>query len=262
VDYFVQTMPDAPDPHRSQADAVLIESLRKELARERSQGEVRSRIFRLLSHEFRTPLTIILSSTELLQVYGEKWPQEKRAVHLGKIVNAVGLLSSQLDDVLLFNKMQADAVVASQSEEPWSMAKALADLLQESEIEIQRDRLEVVCQESIELRLDRRLMLQVLRNLVHNALRYTAGKVVLEMDIGTPDCLRASVRDEGDGFSATEQEHLFEPFFRGQTAQGKPGTGLGLAIVRECVRILGGEIRYEAMEPRGSRFVLEFVEYA
>ncbi|MEN9355397.1 MAG: hypothetical protein RL318_2722, partial [Fibrobacterota bacterium] len=113
-----------------------------------------------------------------------------------------------------------------------------------------------------ELRLDRRLTLQILRNLVHNALRYTAGRVSLRIEVGEDAVLRASVSDEGEGFSATEQEHLFEPFFRGRASQGLPGTGLGLAIVRECARIMGGEIRYEAVEPIGSRFVLEFTEYA
>jgi len=243
-------------------DHAEIARLRAELERERSQGEVRSRIFRLLSHEFRTPLTIILSSTELLQAYGEKWTQEKRAVHLGKIVNAVGLLSSQLDDVLLFNKMQADAVEHSLSDEPWGVVAAFEELLSEAETDAQRHRVVVSGDASIETGLDRRLALQVLRNLLLNALRYTRGEVRLAVECAADGRVRLTVQDEGEGFSESEREHLFEPFFRGESAQGQPGTGLGLAIVRECVRIMGGGIRYEAVEPKGSRFVLEFPEYA
>jgi signal transduction histidine kinase len=252
-------MPEpATNPDLSALESRILH-LQRELDRERSQGEIRSRIFRLLSHEFRTPLTIILSSTELLQVYGEKWGQEKRSVHLGKIVNAVGLLSSQLDDVLLFNKMQADAVECARTEEPWGLLQAVATLLEDGEIDAQRFRVALELDAAVTVDLDRPLFLQVLRNLLHNALRYTDGAVRIAAHAHA-DRLRIAIEDEGEGFPDPEREHLFEPFFRGTSSQGKPGTGLGLAVVRECTRIMGGEIRYEAREPKGSRFVLEFRE--
>lgn len=254
-------MPDASEFAEIEALKARIGDLERVLENERSQQEVRARIFRLLSHEFRTPLTIILSSTELLQAYGEKWPQEKRAVHLGKIVHAVGLLSSQLDDVLLFNRMQANSVEAVRSTQPWAIRSAFEELTGESDIEVHASRIELACDAELEISLDRRLALQVLRNLLHNALRYTRGSVRLCAKVANGE-LAVSVEDEGEGFPEPEREHLFEPFFRGRAAQGQPGTGLGLAIVKECVRIMGGCIRYEPADPHGSRFVLEFKEYA
>lgn len=252
-------MPDASEFAEIQALKARIGDLESVLENERSQQEVRARIFRLLSHEFRTPLTIILSSTELLQAYGEKWTQEKRAVHLGKIVHAVGLLSSQLDDVLLFNRMQANSVEAVGSSQPWAVRAAFEELVGESDIETHEARIDIRCEEGLEISLDRRLALQVLRNLLHNALRYTRGCVILSARI-SDDGFVVAVEDEGEGFPESEREHLFEPFFRGHAAQGQPGTGLGLAIVKECVRIMGGCIWFEPVEPRGSRFVLEFKE--
>lgn len=255
-------MPDARESADIEAMHERIRELERALEHERSQEQVRARIFRLLSHEFRTPLTIILSSTELLQAYGEKWPQEKRAVHLGKIVHAVGLLSSQLDDVLLFNRMQANSVEAVRAAVPWGIRAAFEELRGESDIEPHAARVAVVCDADLEIALDRRLALQVLRNLLHNALRYTRGEVRLSARVCDVGGLAVCVEDEGEGFPEAEREHLFEPFFRGHAAQGQPGTGLGLAIVKECVRIMGGGIRHEPVEPHGSRFVLEFKEYA
>jgi len=234
-----------------------IQQLRSELLQEKAQAEVRTRIFRLLSHEFRTPLTIILSSTELLQVYGERWSGEKRGIHLGKIASSVDLLSSLLDDVLLFNRLQADAVevITSSSSQP------LREFLHEVVVDCASqdvDRVVFSCDE-IQTRLDTSLLRTIVRNLLGNALRYTKGNVSIQVQQDSSGlCLH--VDDEGPGFPPSEAASLFEPFFRGIRSQGTPGTGLGLAVVQQCVDLLGGSIAYLPLENGGSRFLIKLKE--
>lgn len=234
-----------------------IQKLRSELLQEKAQAEVRTRIFRLLSHEFRTPLTIILSSTELLQVYGERWSGEKRGIHLGKIASSVDLLSSLLDDVLLFNRLQADTVevVTPSSSQP------LREFLQEVVADCANQevhRVTLVCDE-IHTRLDGSLLRTIVRNLLGNALRYTGASVSIEVR-QDPSGVRMQVDDEGPGFPPSEAALLFEPFFRGIRSQGTPGTGLGLAVVQQCVNLLGGSIAYLPLENGGSRFLIKLKE--
>ena len=254
-------MSDAqPDPRASlsthSCESLELVQLRAELASERSQAELRSRIFRLLSHEFRTPLTVILSSTELLQTYGERWDALRRNGHLTKIAHSVELLSALLDDVLLFNKVQAGVLEAVDAPPIQSMQGFLQGLIDDIPDEVQARRMHLDCP-PIDFALDTELLSPALRNLLHNALHYTKGDV--ELRVWRQDgSLWLQVDDEGPGFSEEEQVHLFEPFFRGASAQGIPGTGLGLAVVQGCVRLLGGEVFCHPRSPCGSTFQLQF----
>jgi signal transduction histidine kinase len=254
-------MTDAqPDP-RASLSAPLCESreltrLRAELASERAQAELRSRIFRLLSHEFRTPLTVILSSTELLQTYGERWDAIKRNGHLGKIAHSVELLSALLDDVLLFNKVQAGALQVAEAPPVQSLRDFLQSLIADFPDEAIARRIRLDCP-ALDFALDADLLAPALRNLLHNALHYTQGAVELRAWRQGQD-LWLQVDDEGPGFPEEERQRLFEPFFRGSASQGIPGTGLGLAVVQGCTHLLGGEIRCLARSPQGSSFQMRF----
>jgi signal transduction histidine kinase len=231
--------------------------LRTELLHEKAQAEVRTRIFRLLSHEFRTPLTVILSSTELLQVYGERWASEKRGIHLGRIASSVELLSSLLDDVLLFNRLQADAVEVMTATYPQPLQEFLQDVVSGTE---NAGRVSLECPE-IQTRLDTSLLRTILRNLLSNALRYTKGGVFVHASQDASELI-LQVDDEGPGFPPSEAKALFEPFFRGVRSQGTPGTGLGLAVVQQCVILLGGTINYQSLDCGGTRFIVKLKEQA
>ncbi len=254
-------MSDAQLEPRASLSALPCENLelvqlRAELASERSQAELRSRIFRLLSHEFRTPLTVILSSTELLQTYGERWDALRRNGHLTKIAHSVELLSALLDDVLLFNKVQAGVLEAVDAPPSQPMREFLQSLIDDLPDETQAQRVHLDCP-AFDFALDTELLSPALRNLLHNALHYTKGDV--ELRAWRQDgSLWLQIDDEGPGFSQEEQVHLFEPFFRGTSAQGIPGTGLGLAVVQGCVRLLGGEVLCHPRAPCGSTFQLQF----
>jgi len=254
-------MSDAQPEPRASLSALPCESLelvqlRAELASERTQAELRARIFRLLSHEFRTPLTVILSSTELLQTYGERWDTFKRNGHLTKIAHSVELLSALLDDVLLFNKIQAGVLEAVGAPPVQPMQGFLQSLIEDISDDSQARRVHLECP-PIDFALDTELLSPALRNLLHNALHYTKGGI--ELRAWRQDgSLWLQVDDEGPGFSEEERLRLFEPFFRGVSAQGIPGTGLGLAVVQSCVRLLGGEVRCRPHSPCGSTFQLQF----
>nr|MBI1231960.1 response regulator [Cytophagales bacterium] len=234
--------------------------LQKALEKERELSELKSRIVQNVSHGFKTPLTSILSSAQLLQKYAEKdHPfKAKIAKHAGKIENSVRSLNSLLTSVLFFGKADAEKMnykpvriyTSAFLNEVVDMVKAGVE--NDVKILTHFDKLPKMITSDMDL------LYQILENLLSNAVKYSRDGGLVEFKVWLDDSLlRASITDEGIGISPSEQSQLFDRFFRGKNVGLREGSGLGLSIVKKCVEVIGGKISFESELSKGTTFYLE-----
>lgn len=231
------------------------DELVRALDRERELGELKSRFVALASHEFRTPLSTILSSASLAQRYAELGNGEKQDFHLEKIKGAVNHLTGILNDFLNLTKLEEGRVENHPESFPFgAFAREIADEMSG----LTKPRQHIVWDDrttEAPVLLDRRILKNILYNLISNALKYSDKDVVCRAQISDGQ-LRIEIRDEGIGIPESEQKHLFDRFFRAQNATHIQGTGLGLHIVGRYLDMLGGDIRFESTEGCGTCFFL------
>jgi PAS domain S-box-containing protein len=234
------------------------ESLKKVVDKEKELNELKSRFLSTTSHEFRTPLTSILSSTELLQRFGIKWSDEKKEEHYNRIIASVEYLTKLLDDILTLNRAESGKI----SYQPETVN--LHDLSQECLIDaklLMNDIHEPMfnyTSRKKEFQLDPKLMKFVLNNLLSNAAKYSpqGGKVELNISTDKKHIL-IEVIDEGIGIPPEDIQKIYDAFYRTKTANEIAGTGLGLAIVKRAVDLHGGEIKVESKLGEGTRFLVQ-----
>ena len=231
--------------------------LTKALEKEREINELKSRIVLNVSHGFKTPLTSILSSAQLLQIYAEKEHplKQKIAKHASKIEHSVRALNNLLTSVLFFGK--ADENKMEYKPKKVFLTTFVKELLDTVKAGIEND---VTIKADIgslpkTVTTDPDLLYQILENLLSNAVKYSKdGKEVnfkLSMENNR---LLASVSDKGIGIPKAEQGKLFDRFFRGGNVGIVEGTGLGLSIVKKCIEMLEGDISFESEAGKGTNF--------
>lgn len=230
------------------------EELQHSLAKERELNELKSRFLSMASHEFRTPLTAILSSASLISDYSEATHQEKRLKHVERITNAVNSLNDILSDFLSISKIEEGKVAAE------FKLFSIKALLGETESELKamlkkNQHLHIHHQGEENIVTDRKLIRQIMVNLLSNAIKYSEEGTEVKLNtFCSGDELKITVSDQGIGISKEDQKHLFERFFRGSNAGNIQGTGLGLNIVAGYVQLLGGEIICKSELDRGTTF--------
>lgn len=229
----------------------------KALEKEREINELKSRIVLNVSHGFKTPLTSILSSAQLLQLYAEKdHPfKQKIAKHSSKIEHSVRALNNLLTSVLFFGK--ADENKLEFKPKKIFTAAFVKELLDTVKAGIEND---VTIKAEIgelpkTITSDPELIYQVFENLLSNAVKYSKdGKQVeFKLDIDGNQ-LKAVISDKGIGIPKAEQSKLFDRFFRAGNVGIIEGSGLGLSIVKKCLEVLHGEITFESEAGKGTTF--------
>jgi PAS domain S-box-containing protein len=226
--------------------------LAQALAAEQELGEMKSRFVSMASHEFRTPLTAVLTSASLIEKYPAADQQDKRLRHLDRIRQSVNQLNDILEEFLSVGRIEEGKVTAHPAHLnlPILLRDVLADmqgLLKAG----QRVAQAIDCTEPMWL--DPSLLRKVLVNLLSNASKYSAENAVVHVRAaGAAGRLTLVVQDEGVGISADDQARLFERFFRARSVTNVPGTGLGLYIVGRYVELLGGTIRLVSELGRGT----------
>jgi PAS domain S-box-containing protein len=236
---------------RKEAEFEMQNALKKEL----ELGELKSRFVSMASHEFRTPLTGILSSITLIGKYNTLEQEEKKQKHVRRIHSSVQNLTSILNDFLSLDKLQAGKIVSHLAE--FDFSKLLEELVEETNHLKKNGQQLILIQEETITRFysDPQLLKNVLLNLFSNAIKYTHEDKKIEVICSKTDTdLVIKVKDEGIGIPKEEQKHLFERFFRAKNASNIQGTGLGLNIVQQYVQLLGGTISFESEENVGSTF--------
>lgn len=237
------------------------QDVQNNLARERELSQLKSRFVSMASHEFRTPLAGILSSTELLRHYGDRLPAEEKTELFEQIESSVERMARMLDNILLIGRADAQGLQFRPA------LLSLPPLCQELVEEVERSRIgegiapRVVldCQvDEAEHLLDATLLRHILGNLLSNACKYSpaGGEVRFEVSIDRQS-LRFVVADQGIGIPLADQPRLFESFHRASNVGNISGTGLGLAIVKQSVELHGGRITLDSAPGSGSRFTVD-----
>ena len=231
--------------------------VRKALVREQELNELKSRFVSMASHEFRTPLTAILSSTEMLERYGERLDAESKSDLVGMIKLAVKNMTQMLEEVLFIGKADTGHLqFAPQLTEPDEFCRSL---LKELKAGIGKShRLEFDASgEHAPVSLDVHLLRKILVNLLSNAIKFSPqGSSVTLRSARGDSAITFEVSDHGIGIPPEDHPNLFETFHRARNVTNIQGTGLGLAIVKQCVELHGGEISYTSALGQGTRFVV------
>ncbi|MBK8562020.1 MAG: PAS domain-containing sensor histidine kinase [Saprospiraceae bacterium] len=230
--------------------------LLKALEKEKHLNELKSRFVSMASHEFRTPLSTVLSSADLAESYtGGEEHQEKRSKHLKRIKSAVSTLTAILNDFLSLskleeNKVQAQAVYFRLTEFCAETEEEVHGLLKQGQhIILEHDH----CDE--EVFLDKKILKNIIYNLMSNASKYSDAGMSIHCRIKVQDnLLYLEVEDHGIGIPEEDQPHLFERFFRAHNVENIQGTGLGLNIVKRYLTLMNGSISFESKHGKGTVF--------
>lgn len=233
------------------------QEVRLALAKEQELNELKSRFMSMTSHEFRTPLTTILSSAELLKNYSHKLSDEKKQIHLARIQVSVQNLIQMLNDILLLGKAEAGKLEFNP--ELIDLREFCQGLVEEFQLGV-NDRLSLVFTDECPLSsvyMDEKLLGHILNNLITNAIKYSpAGSVVNFQLIYQDKSVIFRVQDSGIGIPQDELTHLFESFYRAKNVGNIPGTGLGLPIVKKAVDLHGGIITVDSEVGVGTTFTV------
>ena len=220
---------------------------------------MKSRFVSIASHEFRTPLSAILSSTSLVEHYTSAEQEEKSKKHVDRIKSSVRNLTSILDDFLSLEKLEQGKVEAHNSR--FNLKEFIEDGVEEMEGMSKRKHQKVNFnyEGEQEVYQDKKILRNVLLNLLSNAVKYSPeGKEIHVSTIVNNGKVSVSVRDEGIGIPAEAQKSLFDKFFRAKNATNIQGTGLGLNIVKRYVELIDGHISFVSTENVGTTFTVEF----
>lgn len=242
---------DITERKRAEAD------IRNALEKEKELSELKSRFITMASHEFRTPLTTILSSAELLQDYSNIWDEEKKLKHLLRIEASVKHMTGLLNDMLLIGRAEAGKLEFKPT--PLNLVQFCRELVEEMQLNANNHK--IVFRTSGECTLacmDEKLLRHILSNLLSNAIKYSPqGSTVHLAMIGKQQQVFFQVQDRGIGIPKADIAQLFESFHRASNVGTISGTGLGLAIVKKSVDLHSGQIFVESEVGVGTTFTVK-----
>jgi PAS domain S-box-containing protein len=234
---------------RKNAEAELL----KALAREKELGQLKTNFVSMVSHEFRTPLGILMSSAEILRDYLDQLEPGERERHLQSIHKNTRRMAELMEEVLLLGRFDAGRM--NFESQPIDLRAVCERIV--SEVTAASGG---VCPIQLHFKAnvpvasaDERLLEHIFTNLLSNAVKYsepgTTVDFVVEHDQFKATCL---VRDRGIGIPEADCSWLFNAFHRGRNVGNRPGTGLGLVIVKRCVELHGGKISFESKAGEGT----------
>jgi PAS domain S-box-containing protein len=233
------------------------EEARKAFEKERELNELKSKFVSIASHEFRTPLSTILSSTSLIQQYQERGDLGKIDKHIVRVKSSVHHLTGILNDFLSLGKLEEGRIEVMN--ETISLNHFFDEIKEEMKHTLKEEQQLSVdfVQPELNFQTDPKILRNILFNLISNASKYSdAGKTIHLNASYTTDTVRLEVRDEGIGIPKSEVKHIFDRFFRATNAANMQGTGLGLNIVKRYVDLLQGDIHFTSEEGKGSSFII------
>jgi PAS domain S-box-containing protein len=232
--------------------------IRKALEREKELNDLKTNFVSMASHEFRTPLSTIMSSTSLIEQHLKNGTIEKTGRHFERVMFSVNHLTEILDDILSLTKL-AEGKIPSRPER-FMIHKFCKEFIDMHKGLLKPDQklVKEIPNTDHEVFLDKKLLNHILLNLFSNAIKYSKdnGKILCIMKV-VDNQLFIQVVDEGVGIPFSEQKHLFTRFFRGSNVINVQGTGLGLNIVCEYLEVMNGTIDFESIENEGTTFTVK-----
>ena len=239
---------------RKQAELEIARALEKE----KELSDLKSRFITTTSHEFRTPLSIISSSSEILEHYAGKLDEAKKIKHLQRIQSAVQYMTQLLEDVLLINRAEVEKLEFNPVR--LDVVKFCRELVEEVELGVKIHpaiALQNDCPELFMANIDEKLLRQILNNLLSNAIKYSPPSSTINFRLACEnERVIFQIRDQGIGIPPEDQARLFESFHRAKNVGNVPGTGLGLAIIKKCVELHQGQIAVESELGVGTTFTV------
>ncbi len=232
--------------------------LTKALGKEKELGDLKSRFVSMASHEFRTPLSTILSSASLVAKYVKGDEQEKRDKHIHRIKSAVNNLTDILNEFLSIGKIEDGRITTHYSR--FNIKEFVTTLLSEIKgIAKVGQHITFVHEGATEVELDASMLKNIIINLLSNAIKFTqeTGQIYVRTKVDAYSIV-IIVSDNGIGISEDDHRHLFERFFRGKNVTNIQGTGLGLHIVGKYVELLDGQIECISNLEKGTSFIVSF----
>lgn len=234
------------------------QELQEALKKEKELGELKSRFVSMASHEFRTPLSTVLSSAYLIERYTTTEDQAKREKHVQRIVSSVNMLTDILNDFLSVGKIEEGKIqVRFLQFNIRDLVIAVADEMKISLKKKQNIRYHHQGKQFVML--DPSFLKHIVMNLVSNASKFSSETSVIEIKtVAHDDYIILSVKDHGIGISRQDQAHLMERFFRGTNAANIQGTGLGLHIVLRYAELMNGTVECKSELEKGTEFIITF----
>ncbi len=234
------------------------EELSQTLSKEKELSDLKSRFVSMASHEFRTPLSTVLSSASLLAKYTQAEEQEKRDRHIQRIKSSVNNLTDILNEFLSIGKIEDGKVATHYS--VFNVQELLTTICGELQ-GIAKKAQQIIYHHSgdTSVCLDITLLRNIFINLLSNAIKFSAedGLIEVNSSVNARDII-FKVKDHGMGISREDREHLFERFFRAKNATNIQGTGLGLHIVGKYVELMEGHIDCKSELEKGTTFTITF----
>jgi signal transduction histidine kinase len=235
-----------------------IESLEVSLAQEKEFGELKLRLFSMISHEFRTPLSIILLSSQLLKEILEDLVDEKQLKNLYRIQSSAKLINHLLTDILTLTRAEVGQL--DYKPQLINVENFCLNLVEDLQLfSTTKHLIEFMnLGQLFRANLDEKLLYSILSNLLLNAIKYSfvGGNISLILNSEAENIV-FQVIDEGIGIPLAEQEKIYEPLYRCQNVENIVGTGLGLAVVKKCVERHQGEITVESQVGVGTTFTVK-----
>ena len=235
--------------------------LREVLAAENDLEDLKARFVNMASHEFRTPLSVILLAAETLESYGNNWTRDKQIKRIHRIKAAVKYLTKLLDNVFTFGKAKLDESEFQPVEiDPEQFCRDLIAEFQaaqevDPESPNQINLIFAVSGMCDRASIDRKLLKQILTHLLSNATKFSGESDTIWFDLKFIDRVAEfTIRDRGIGISEADRAHVFKPFYRSSHASLIPGMGLGLSISKHFATMHGGEISFTSAEHQGCTF--------
>lgn len=228
--------------------------LHEALNKEKELGLLKSRFVSMASHEFRTPLSSILSSAELLGMYLEVGRHDKCGRNIDRIKNSVRNLTGILNDFLSLEKLEAGKIDVQKTE---VNLREFLEELQEEVKPILQSTQQLVFRHNIPvtIKTDPYLLKNILINLTSNAIKYSPKGEDVTLEINqTKEQLIFKVIDQGIGIPDADKQYMFSRFFRASNVENIKGTGLGLTIVKRYLDLMGGDMGFESEYGKGSTF--------
>ena len=236
------------------SDRKRAEEVRLALEKEQELKQLQLRFFSMVSHEFRTPLSTILVSAQILEHSNQEWLNEKVHRNLHRIQTSVKHTLRLLEDILTINRAETGKIEFCP--QPLALKQVCHQLVEQVSLNCDRT-INLTIKERDIVCLDGKLLRSILSNLLANAIKYSpdGSKIALSVECQSKAVIFL-VQDEGIGIPAEDIPNLFDPFYRGKNVGVIAGSGLGLAVVKQCVELHGGKITLDSNVGGGTTFAV------
>ena len=232
------------------------ERMRQALNKEKELNELKSQFISIASHEFRTPLTTIRLSTDIIRVLCKNFMDEQKNKQFNRIYKSIADIVQLMDEVLVIEKAQAGKL------DFYPNQLDLVEICHEVIDQLQfnaGDKYRIVLNSPSNLNacLDETLLRYIMTNLLSNAIKYSPQGGTINVKVNCQDeTVTLCIQDTGIGIPQENKRQLFEPFYRASNVRNIQGTGIGLSIVKQCVDLHSGQIAVESEVGVGTTFTV------